>query len=569
MSSRRKFSIPKFFRQSSRVASRPRARAGIFADGIGCEVLEGRVVLSGWGGDGGGGLIGSLAPLGIVPGAGEFGSFELGEHGGSPTTNSGLTQLQTDLTKLQTDTQAVTKASGTTIADLNALVNDSQALATAGFRVNATNLEKVTTELATAVAAGSDTTQAKTDFNALFTGSSVTQATIDTTFADLTQAITDSGITTAEITAISTDQTAVQTDLTALGGHHGFFGDDDGPLGIGFGLGGFEGGSLAASLDAAGVPTSLGSSSSFEGLGLSGFDHRGLWGATSAQITQLQTDVTKLQSDTQAVAAKSGTTVSDLSAIATDNQAIAAAGLRLNQTSLNKATAELATAVAAGSDTTQAKTDFNALFTGSSVTQATIDAAFTDLTKAIKDSGITTAQLTAIAADQTAIQTDLSAISTSSGHHDNDNDGDDTPLTPPATTGTTSSTGLGTTTTPAPIVTTPIPTGGLVATGTTTPTVATSIPTTPTTTATTVTTPTTTATVLPLATTVSTVTTPATTTTSTVTTPTTTTTTSSSNGSATSAATLMTAISTTTPKVSHAHAGTNRKFHAAHRRAKH
>ena len=107
------------------------------------------------------------------------------------------------------------------------------------------------------------------------------------------------------------------------------------------------------------------------------------------KLTQLETDLAKLQADVQAVAAKSGTTVADLSALAADAQAIARAGLWLDPQSLNKVTNELATAVAGRADTTQAKTDFAALFTGSSVAQATIDTTFTDLTQAIKDSGIT------------------------------------------------------------------------------------------------------------------------------------------------------------------------------------
>ena len=158
--------------------------------------------------------------------------------------------------------------------------------------------------------------------------------------------------------------------------------------------------------------------------------------------------------------------MADLSALAADGKAISAAGLWLNPQSLDKVTAELATAVAAGTDTTQAKTDFAALFTGSSVSQATIDAAFTDLVKAIKDSGVTSAQLATIAADQAAVQADLSSHGTGSG---SDHSGDCVP-TPPATTGgtTTTTPTQGSTTspgTPAPI--TPIP----LSTATTTPTV--------------------------------------------------------------------------------------------------
>jgi hypothetical protein len=69
--------------------------------------------------------------------------------------------------------------------------------------------------------------------------------------------------------------------------------------------------------------------------------------------------------------------------------------------------------VASGSDTAQARGDFNALFRGSSVPHSAVDAAFSDLVLAIKDSGVTPADLTAVANDQAAVQTDLRGGSSS------------------------------------------------------------------------------------------------------------------------------------------------------------
>jgi hypothetical protein len=77
-------------------------------------------------------------------------------------------------------------------------------------------LQKTVSELATAVAGGADTTQAKTDFNALSSGSNVAQATIDKTFNDLVQTIQDSKITAADLTSLAADQAAIQADWTNL-----------------------------------------------------------------------------------------------------------------------------------------------------------------------------------------------------------------------------------------------------------------------------------------------------------------------------------------------------------------
>lgn len=204
---------------------RPRSRRIDPGDVLGCETLEGRVVLSGFAGAD---LVGSLSSVGVVVGGDaepDFGGFGgrggfgfWGDHG-SASSSTAATQLQTDLTKLQTDYQALAAKSGVTIADLTALGTDSQAIRTAGASVDPTALQKAVSELATALTtSGGDTTQAKTDFNALFTGTSVTQATIDQAFTDLSTTITDSKITSADLVLIAADQTAIQNDLTSLFG---------------------------------------------------------------------------------------------------------------------------------------------------------------------------------------------------------------------------------------------------------------------------------------------------------------------------------------------------------------
>ena len=90
-----------------------------------------------------------------------------------------------------------------------------------------------------------------------------------------------------------------------------------------------------------------------------------------------------------------------------DSQTINQAGFSFDFPSLTTTISELATAVAGGTSTDQAQKDFTALFNGSSVSTTTINNTFADLTKAIQDSKVLPADLTAVAADQAAIQADL------------------------------------------------------------------------------------------------------------------------------------------------------------------
>ena len=106
--------------------------------------------------------------------------------------------------------------SGVTIADLESLTIDSQAIAQAGFHFDVKSLNSVISELANAVAGGTSTSQAQTDFTALFSGSSVSTTTINTTFTDLVQTIQDSAVTTTDLSTVAADEAAIQADLPKL-----------------------------------------------------------------------------------------------------------------------------------------------------------------------------------------------------------------------------------------------------------------------------------------------------------------------------------------------------------------
>ncbi len=63
---------------------------------------------------------------------------------------------------------------------------------------------------------GRSTAQAQTDFDAVFAKTTVTSATVTQAFNDLSKAITDSGVTTADLTTVAADRAAIQKDLTGL-----------------------------------------------------------------------------------------------------------------------------------------------------------------------------------------------------------------------------------------------------------------------------------------------------------------------------------------------------------------
>ena len=368
-----------------------------------CEALEGRVVLSGWG-VGGSDLLGSLASVGVVtsselggPASSYYSPWGRPEHGGH--------QLNSDIQKLQTELRSLAAKSGITIVDVTNLTDDSQSIAGAGFSVNPQNLQKSVSELVTAVASGSSTTQAKTDFTALFSGSNMAQTTIDKTFNDLVQTIQDSKITTADLSAVAADEAAIQSDLNNLPGGGREFGGVSSLLG---GNGSLTS-TLSTSLSSAGVATLPAQSAVAQATPTSWFSSQ------NSLLTQLSTDSENVQTEEQSLAAKSDVTVADLTNLVTDSQTIAGAGLRLDAQSLDKVVKELVTAVTAGTSTTQAQTDFNALFSGSNVAQTTIDKTFNDLIQTIEDSKVTAADLTTLAADQTAVQTDLTNLHGGSG----------------------------------------------------------------------------------------------------------------------------------------------------------
>jgi cell division protein FtsB len=391
---------------------RRRLRRSTRQDAPVCEALEDRVVLSGRGDI----LAESLSSVGVLTGP-----VLIVNPPSSPSVNqsSQSSQLQTDLKTLQTELQSLAAKSGVTVADLTQLSSDEQAIASAGFRFDRQTLQTVVSELATAVSSGTSTAQAKTDFTALFSGSSVTQSVIDTTFNDLVQVIKDSTVTTTDLTTVSTDENAVQTDLNNLNG------------GYGLGAGGFAGGILAQTLTGVGVVT-LPVTSGGRTIDPSS--------SQTTLVTQLNTDEQTLATELQTLSAKSEVTVADLTKLSSDEQTIAQDGYWFEGQNLSPVISELATAVSGGTSTAQAQADFTALFSGSTVPQSAIDATFNDLVQIIKDSGVTPIDLTTVAGDQSAIRTDLNNLGIGSTSNNGVGCGPGTANGTTASTGSTSST---------------------------------------------------------------------------------------------------------------------------------
>jgi trimeric autotransporter adhesin len=392
-----------------------------------CEPLEGRVVLAN--GLLPASLLGSLANAGVViapifnpNAANDVSEALLPLYPGAavpaaPQLPTGLSpQIDADQQALQTELQTLSAKSAATIQDLQNLTADSQSIAQTGFTFNGNTLNPVISELATAVAGGASTSQAQADFSALFSGSSVSQTSIDSAFADLVKAIQDSGVTTTDLATVASDEAAIIVDISNLSTPplvpittsstagvpppNPFFAPGTSPTGATVHtIVPFNGATLINGLAAIGVVTTP---------VVTGQETTPPTGSPLAgQYAQLQTDAQTLSTELDGMAAKSGLTVGDLQNLANDAQQTGPTFALIDAGGLRSVLTELATAISTGASTAQAQTDFISLFgTASVVSTATLDAAFKDLAKAIQDSNINSSDLAAVAGDQAAIESD-------------------------------------------------------------------------------------------------------------------------------------------------------------------
>jgi hypothetical protein len=364
---------------------------------------------------------------------GQFGLIQQGSTNDSSSSTSATdTQLQTDLTKLQTDQQAIQDKSQVTPAELAAVRTDLQALqkdvTSKPDATAVTTLDDDIKALNGQLPSATQTAQLTTDFTAVLTSEGVTDQTLITqTISDIQAVATSSNVTADDLTTIAADQAAIQADqlgnapigstitadgtqlLGALSGGQtggagvGAIGGLDGGIAIGQAIPVGFGGMLHSGFIGMGQPATTTSTSSSTGSSTSP--------TTSTTPSQLQTDLTKLQTDQQAIQDKSQVTPAELAAVRTDLQALQKAA-----TKTPDATAETTFAndikalnglLPAATQSAQLTTDFTALLTTEGITDQTlISQAISDIQAVATSSNVTADDLTTLAADQAAIKAD-------------------------------------------------------------------------------------------------------------------------------------------------------------------
>ena len=133
--------------------------------------------------------------------------------------------------------------------------------------------------------------------------------------------------------------------------------------------------------------------------------------SSNPAFAQLQKDESALQTELNSLAAKSGVTVSDLTALGAASQALGSAWHGVSLSTLKSDLSALVSAAAANPATaasSAADTAFVGLFPSASATQAQnlANAVIT----VVQDSGVSTSDLATVASDQSAVQTDVSAL---------------------------------------------------------------------------------------------------------------------------------------------------------------
>jgi hypothetical protein len=382
--------------------SRSRRAARLFSS-IG-ESLEERIVLSTQV------LVGEPSPFTYAPAQGQLefltgiGIMTASVQVQTASTGAGTSQADIDFQAVANEFVSLSLKSGITVADLADLDSDFLAIAEDGPSVTDHALASVVSELANDVASGTPTTQAQADFAALYSGSGIPSSLIDQTFSDLVQTIDDSHVTTTDLATVAADETAFANDANAQSG-----GDESVQQYFSGAGASYQGYSYMVS------PPVDSTGSALSNLGvLTDQTPTTVVGAGVEEVfwapgtsTQLISDEQTLQTELETLAEKSGVTVSDLSNVDSDDEAIIAILTSGNRSGSNPAgtqtaVAELATAITSGASTAQAQTDFNASFVG--IPSALLDKTFEDLAQEIEDSHVTAADLAAVTTDTANVQ---------------------------------------------------------------------------------------------------------------------------------------------------------------------
>lgn len=163
---------------------------------------------------GGAFAIGSMRPFGThVP-----------VNGGSTTgstapSGTSASQIQKDFQQLTTDQLATAAKSTVTVGQIASFEQTLRTIEQTGFKADAKSVNAFATDLMTAVAggtytSGSSTAQSlQTQFNNLFTGSSVPAATVTQTYDQIVAIAQNTNVTTADLQTLKNDRAAIALDF--------------------------------------------------------------------------------------------------------------------------------------------------------------------------------------------------------------------------------------------------------------------------------------------------------------------------------------------------------------------
>ena len=385
-------------RKSSR-RGQPRRRRRPLA-GV-CETLEPRLALS---------ATPSFFPTTYLPG-GQFAAVLTGI--GIMTDSVQVTtapagtyspQVGTAWDAIGNEFASLAGKSGVTIADLSNLAADLTAIDPGWSAINYQGIWPVVDELATAVTAGTSTAQAEADWNTVFAPSGAAQPVINRFFADFVQTIQDSHITSADLATLASDEMAFIQDVDTQPGdsttnQQQFTGEGLYDQGYGYMVTTSQlGGGIASNLSNFGVLTD------YSPVGLQQLGGLQL-GAGSDQNT--------LAVEFNALAEKSGLTVADLNRLSSDDQAVSQLpwnGVGVDSDAEQTAIGQLVIAVATGTSTSQAQTDFRDSF-AANAPAALLTQTLNDVMEAVDDSHVTPADLSTVASDEAAVYADMGGAS--------------------------------------------------------------------------------------------------------------------------------------------------------------
>ena len=139
--------------------------------------------------------------------------------GSTAPAGTSSTQIQKDIQQLMTDRLAIAAKSTVTVGQIASFQQTLQSIEQTGFKADAKSVNAFATDLITAVAggtytSGSSTAQSlQTQFNNLFTGSSVPAATITQAYDQIVAIAQNTNVTTADLQTLKNDRAAIGLDF--------------------------------------------------------------------------------------------------------------------------------------------------------------------------------------------------------------------------------------------------------------------------------------------------------------------------------------------------------------------